>query len=437
MRRVVLVSSALALAAPGRAAASPYTGLSAMIDAQPAASEPAAAEPPAGDTPEPTSSKAPSSSSDVPPPVDPSTTTPEPDPIEDSSIESELEPEDTTTDLAAERKKAKKDIRNFNRHAIGVRGGITVIPTWILARWLDTHGNALCRGDSLGNFAQSRGLLKTKGCNFYVGLDYTYRLSRIVDVVAAVGYQHAHAPDAMWLDKGQFAVNGNGGADYTEVKLGMVFLEADFIARAPLYVGDDFEFDLGGGGGIGLGIVTGGLYQTAIGAAPAGFDNGSEDLNSCTTTEDLADFRRCTPRYDPMESGADPDFDPNDLSEPNTQGYANCTADECNINDLKSFGYRNKNKDVWPVIPVINLILSMRFIIKDSVGISINGGFQTGFYFGGGIQYFFGKKFQKGPTMDSEPKNTEGPSASRRKKKGWPTWASINAAQTRSGYVPR
>jgi hypothetical protein len=409
-RSIVLAASALALALPGTALASPYGGVTALARAQPAATEPAPAETPPEAAPfEPTSSKAPTSSTDVPPPAEPTETTPEPDPAADT-IESELEPADKTTSLEEERKKAKKDIRNFNRHAIGVRGGITVIPTWILSQWLDTHGNALCRGDSLGNFAQKRGLLKTKGCNFYVGLEYTYRLSRIVDVVAAVGYQHANAPDAMWLDEGQFAVNGTGGADYTEVKLGFVFLEADFIARAPLYVGDDFEFDLGGGGGIGLGIVTGGLWQTALGSNPAGFDDGAVDMNSCTTTEDLADFRRCTPRYDPMEEGADPDFDENDLSEPNPNGFANCTKDSCNINDLKRFGYRNKNEDIWPVIPVINLMLSMRFIIKDTVGISINGGFQTGFYFGGGLQYFFGKSFQKkGPTVEPAKANTEGP----------------------------
>jgi hypothetical protein len=43
---------------------------------------------------------------------------------------------------------------------------------------------------------------------------------------------------------------------------------------------------------------------------------------------------------------------------------------------------------------VVNLILSMRLIIKDAVGITVNGGFNTGFYFGGGLQYFFGKREQ-------------------------------------------
>jgi hypothetical protein len=47
---------------------------------------------------------------------------------------------------------------------------------------------------------------------------------------------------------------------------------------------------------------------------------------------------------------------------------------------------------VWPVIPVVNLLVSMRLIVKDVFGITLTGGFQTGFYFGGGMNYFFGKK---------------------------------------------
>ena len=43
---------------------------------------------------------------------------------------------------------------------------------------------------------------------------------------------------------------------------------------------------------------------------------------------------------------------------------------------------------------VVNLIVSMRLIIKDTFGITINGGWNTGFYFGGGMQVFFGKSEQ-------------------------------------------
>src|SRR5262249_477285 len=148
--------------------------------------------------PEPTSSKAPSSSESMPEPSEDELPS---DPTEETTTE-ETEPEvDTSSTLVKERGRARS--KAFNRHAIGVRGGIVVIPTWILSRYLDAHANALCRGESLGNFAEKHGLLKTQGCNFYVGGEYIFRQSRILDIVTAVGYQRAHAPDGYWIDKGQ------------------------------------------------------------------------------------------------------------------------------------------------------------------------------------------------------------------------------------------
>ena len=225
---------------------------------------------------------------------------------------------------------------------------------------------------------------------------------------------HAHLPEGFWLDKGKY--NGSGsslaGADYTEVRLGMLFLEADFVARAPIIVTDDVEFGLGGGAGVGLGILFGGVWQTAIGSDPNGFSpSGGETTGSCRNPRDLADFNRCTPRYDAMEDPRTQKLGPMDpgLSNPNTRNYATCGTDSCNTNDLEKFGYREKNGDVPPVIPVVNLILSARVIVKDQFGITINGGFNTGFYFGGALTYFFGKEFQK--TRTDENKEAPGGSA--------------------------
>ena len=40
----------------------------------------------------------------------------------------------------------------WNAHAIGVRGGLTVVPPWILSSFLASHTNSLCRGETLGPF---------------------------------------------------------------------------------------------------------------------------------------------------------------------------------------------------------------------------------------------------------------------------------------------
>jgi hypothetical protein len=145
----------------------------------------------------------------------------------------------------------------------------------------------------------------------------------------------------------------------------------------------------------------GGVWQTPLsdapgGQGPRGFADGTEDVSSCQTRADLGDFTRCTPRFDPNNGGARPDFDPqSDLSHPNPQGFAHCGKDKCSVADLSAFGYRKKNDSIPPVIPIVNLALSARLIIKDTFGITLTGGWNTGFYFGGSLNYFFGKQFQK------------------------------------------
>ena len=167
-----------------------------------------------GAPPEPTSSKAPE---DMPPPP------PEEESTKDAEAATPPGEPDATLHLTDERKMSPRR-REFNRHGVGLRGGVVVVPTWILARWVETQTNALCRGDTVGNFARERGLLKTQGCNFYIGGEYVYRQSRILDIVGVLGYQRLHTPDSMWLDKGQAAVNGLGGADYTEVRMNIMMI---------------------------------------------------------------------------------------------------------------------------------------------------------------------------------------------------------------------
>ena len=346
--------------------------------------------PPEDDAPfKPMSSKAPDSASTPPPKQE------EPPPESTSNVS--LDSERGKGDLRDERKKWKGADTAFRRHAMGVRGGITLIPSWVLKRWFATHTNALCRGGSIGSFAEKNGIVQQDGCNFYVGGEYTYRFNRILDLVASVGYQRVAVPPGLWIldaDYDPARPETLGSADYTEIDMGFVFLELDAIARVPIVVNENVEFGIGGGGGLGLGILTGGIYQTALGSAPAGWTPGGGTTDSCQTLDDFKDHRLCTPRYD---VGEDPLMDPpaeGDLSNPNPDLFATCSKGRCSEGDLRAFGYRNKQGGVPPVIPVVNLLVNARIIIKDAFGIGITGGFQTGFYFGGNMQYFFGKPQQ-------------------------------------------
>ncbi len=382
---------------------------------------------PSDDAPQPTSSRAPASATTDPAPDDAasqptsskaptssmqptSSRAPESGPIPEPEPEEEFEPiaepeeEEEEVTLETSRRLAARD-EAFHRHGFGAHGGIVIIPTWLLSNWLATHTNALCRGTGIGNFASDRGLGQQDGCNFFVGADYTYRFSRVLDVTASVQYQRAKVPDGLWLDKARY--NGSAGiidaADFTEVDLGLIAMEVDFIARAPIVITRDVEFSLGGGAGLGLGVLLGGVYQTPLGTGPAGFTADGGRTDSCSTLEDLSDLTRCTPRYDVNQDGDMVPPDESELSNPNPDLFASCSRTGCNKSDLDAFGYRRKQGGLPPVIPVVNLIVSARIIIKDAVGITINGGFNTGFYFGGGVQYYFGKAEQdemgKGATM--------------------------------------
>ncbi|TPV95301.1 MAG: hypothetical protein B7733_10625 [Myxococcales bacterium FL481] len=288
----------------------------------------------------------------------------------------------------------------YNAHGVGMRVGLTMVPTWILTRFLASHTNALCRGESIGGFAADRGLTKQDGCNYYIGGEYIYRKSRTFDIVATVGYQRARLPDGLWLDADEWADDCQAhdgekcnlaAADYTEVDMGFVFVQADFIGRLPVIRTPNYELAIGGGGGVGLGILVGdGVHQTPLG-------NDAVEAGACQTFDDLSDFTRCTPAWfdDPDidqdgDGSAIGDTEPPDDATAGEDLYANCTADDCSVADLNAFGSRLEQEDVPAVIPVINLVVSARMVIKDSLGLVLSGGFNTGFYFGGGVQYFFG-----------------------------------------------
>ena len=422
MRRAVafstlVSSSSLCLAvglAPSSAEAHPYPLLRSSFlqpEAQPAATQPAATQPVAGQPvagqpvagqpvagqpaqpPQPTTdpSLVPTSSKAPPSEDRPVVEQPAPEPEPEVIPEPEPEPEPLPT----------KAPEAFNRHGVGVIGGLTIVPTFIVDNYVASMTNALCRGDSVpaGNFA--RNLNRVDGCNFYVGGEYIYRASKILDVAPRIGYQRAKAPDGLWLDRDE-CPGGDGSegcnyaaADYTQVDVSFLFVAVDLVARGTLVETPEFAWQLGGGGGLGLGIISGigkGVFQTPLGS-PAGSPNG----DTCNSFSDYADFNACTPHWwsaDSDVNGGPPPANGElrlDDTGPNALRFADCTADRCNEADLDALG-RRKNGDVPPVIPYVKLLVSTRFLIKDTFGINIEGGWNTGFFFGGSLQYFFGKK---------------------------------------------
>ncbi len=356
-------------------------------------------------------------------PVDP-TEEPVEEPAEDDLLgdpteDPELEDDELEEELAGPKKKG-----DFNAHAIGVNGGIHLAPSYFLSAALASYANSMCR-KKVGNWGEQNGLTKVDGCNFYVNGGYTYRVNRAFDIQANVGYLHIKLPDAAWLDNSEWdrdscTMNDNsqgsscnlGAADYTQVDLRMVTIELNFVGRGTLYRNQDVEVLLGGGGGVGVGILVGkGIFQTPLGPDPASRDSAS----SCQTLADLADFRKCTPRYyDDLDVDQDgdgmivnvngratyPDISrdavdmggdlPGGGSTSTNDSWVKCTRDQCDGSDLDAIGRKPPKGQPWPAYPVVNIFGSFKIIVKDTFGITIDGGIKDGFFFGGGMQYYFG-----------------------------------------------
>ena len=301
---------------------------------------------------------------------------------------------------------------DFNANAIGVRGGIHLVPSYFLNAALASYSNSLCRNE-VGGWGEQNGLVKVDGCNFYMTGEYVRRVTRAFDVGVGVGYLHIQPPDSLWIDNGEWdrdtctvdeggsSACNLGAADYTEIDLRMLTVEINFAGRGTLYRNPDVEIQMGGGGGVGAGILIGdGVRRTPLGREPG----SPGDMGSCQTLEDTADFRKCTPRYDEVstedfQNGASmgmtrEDVDANGGMAPAGQistdsSFARCTRDKCDGSDLAAFG-ATETGGTWPVYPVVNIFGSFRIIIKDSFGILIEGGVKNGFFFGGGAHFFFG-----------------------------------------------
>lgn len=383
MRRSAVVFACAFALTPQLAVANPYAR-AAGVWAH-AATQGAEAQPDPNDPAwKPTSSKAPKSEELEMP------AQPEPAP--------EVKPEPTPepTPVAPEPEKPK-----WTRHGFGIRSGISVIPTWIVRGYVQSMTNALCRGNSVPSGKFGEGLTRVEGCNFYIGAEYIYRHSKNLDIVPAVAYHRLKAPDGYWLDDSEKTngVPNLNAADYTQIDFSFVALQVDFIARGTLVETPDFAFQLGGGGGIGLGIITGkGLWQTPLGSPALGSTDGSAQA-TCNSIADYSDFTKCTPHWSGKDSDDKPIpsppngsmqlDDPNDPSK-NPDRFVKCTAGKCSESDLNLIG-RAKGINL-PVIPIVNLLVTARFLIKDTFGINLTGGWNTGFYFGGSLQYFFGAK---------------------------------------------
>ena len=186
-------------------------------------------------------------------------------------------------------------------------------------------------------------------------------------------------------------------ADYVEADFSHLYLGGEATGYGTLYRDNNVRVQLGGGGGFGLVIFTGKLLrQTPLGRADDGRPS-SADGSTCESLDDFADFERCQPQWwdDPevdQDGDGDRDNDVLDDSKLEDQdGFADCSANRCDPDDLERFGTRDKTFST-PILALPKLYLSARVLIKETFGINLRGGFNGGLYMGANFQYFFGSK---------------------------------------------
>jgi hypothetical protein len=164
------------------------------------------------------------------------------------------------------------------------------------------------------------------------------------DIVFGIEYDGASPDDGLYQDKGDdpglCPTDPSKCPDYTEFDgLGVIGLDASFIWHARLADRIHLRY----GGGLGLGIVTGSIYQTKM-RCPS------------TTTNDTLD-------------------DPNACGNPGNPG--------------DQVEPRKESDDVPPVVPIINVLLGARFLVTDNLSLNLEAGFRDVFYVGLGSDWVF------------------------------------------------
>lgn len=232
-------------------------------------------------------------------------------------------------------------------HALALRARWVTLPGWALSPYLAAHTEL---NDGWG-----------------VGLEYLYRRSGF-DVVVSVDYSSLQARDGNYLG------STNNPATETHFvhfdKLSSLSIDVSLIGHWNLTSWMELRF----GAGLGAGYVFGEIYQITGNSAGCTADTAG-DPSKCYPTK-IGPITNSNPEtISQLENiRCSPDF---------TDGGRDTPQSPC---------YRRT--DVYPfsvrVVPVLNVLLGLRFKLQRHVYLHLDGGFRlAGFYAGGGPEFRF------------------------------------------------
>ena len=245
------------------------------------------------------------------------------------------------------KKKKKKDVA----YGIGLTGRGIFVPFWFLEMFLDA-GTALYSGAIGAEFVRRKG-------NF--------------DLVASINFNFYSPPD------GNFQGNGKPPLDIDYIRfdgLNVLSFEVDFIWHHNF----NHWLSLVYGAGLGFGVVLGDVLRMSVHGgrlgdaknSPICHNGNAGDLDKCNPTEpgstDEAEWKADREKW--LDKQQD-------------------KMDQCGGGDGPEKPCMFVEDDVWPVVPIVHLLIGLNFKVTNELNIRVTGGWHDAFYVGVTTQWFF------------------------------------------------
>ena len=230
-------------------------------------------------------------------------------------------------------------------YGIGLTGRGIFVPFWFLDMFLD-EGTAMYSGAVGAEFVRRKG-------NF--------------DLVASVNLNFYTPPDGNFLGNGKPSVD----IDYIRFDgLHVLSFEVDFIWH------HNFNnwLSLVYGAGLGFGIVLGDVLRMST--------HGDRLRDGTCSTADAGDLDKCNP----TKPGS---ADETEWKADREKWLDKKQENMCTDRDSPQSPCMFVEDDVWPVVPIIHLLIGLNFRVTNELNIRVTGGWHDAFYVGATTQWFF------------------------------------------------
>ena len=225
-------------------------------------------------------------------------------------------------------------------HGIGIHVRGLFIPTWFLGLFLNAS-------TPLNSAA--------------IGGEYVRRKGNY-DLVASVNFGFYSPADGNYLGRGKSPAIDT---DYIQFRnLNVLAFEAAFVRHHYFLPWLSLVY----GAGLGLGIVLGDIFRISAYQGNCHADNvGNLDQCNPVNPADTVGLQKWRDNRDAWLAD----------------------APKCEGKDSPTSPCQFREDAVWPVIPIVHLLLGVNFKINEQFSVRVDGGFHNAFYVGAGGHYFF------------------------------------------------